>query len=254
METRMTNATITKDRTKKSQLDAAVVIPTHNRAQSLRRVLQALETQTYDMSRIEVIVVADGCTDDTIAMISSESWSFKLTAIDQPQSGVAMTRNHGAEVAKAPLLIFLDDDVRPAPNCIEAHIKDQDGGPNSNPIVTIGHLAADPEGDPPGWWLWMEWQLEKQYSDMLSGRRNIDGMALYSGNFSVPRALFAQVEGFNTTLKACEDTDLGIRLQKAGASFRLDMDAIGWHSGYHDYVAWKGIARKDGLWDAEEAL
>jgi hypothetical protein len=63
-----------------------------------------------------------------------------------------------------------------------------------------------------------------------------------------------EVEGFNTELKACEDTDLGIRLQKTGAAFHLNMSAVGWHSGYHDYTAWKGIARKDGLWDAEEAL
>ena len=100
----------------------------------------------------------------------------------------------------------------------------------------------------------MEWQLEKQYREMLDGGRDIDGLALYSGNFSVPRALFAEVEGFNTELKACEDTDLGIRLQKAGASFNLNMGAIGWHSGYHNYSAWKGIAYKDGRWDAEEAL
>jgi hypothetical protein len=89
---------------------------------------------------------------------------------------------------------------------------------------------------------------------MLDGTRAIDGLALYSGNFSVPRALFAEVEGFNTELKACEDTDLGIRLQKTGAAFNLNLGAVGWHSGYHNYSAWKGIAYKDGRWDAEEAL
>jgi len=234
-----------------SSPDASVVIPTHNRVASLKRVLHALETQTYDMSRVEVIVVADGCTDDTAAALAAEDWSLRLTLIDRPQSGVATTRNHGAEAARGRLLVFLDDDVRPAPGCIAAHIAAQDG---DGATVSIGHLSADPEGNPPGWWRWMEWQLEKQYSEMLDGSRPIDGLALYSGNFSVPRDLFLDVEGFNTELKACEDTDLGIRLQKAGARFHLNMDAVGWHSGYHDYTAWKGIARKDGLWDAEEAL
>jgi glycosyltransferase involved in cell wall biosynthesis len=239
---------ITKDAS--LSLDASVVIPTHNRAASLVRVLRALEEQTYDMSRVEVIVVADGCTDETVSMLNNGTWGLKLTVIDQPQSGVAVTRNHGAEAAQGKLLIFLDDDVRPAPDCIDAHIEAQHEGPT----VSIGHLSADPEGNPPGWWRWMEWQLEKQYSEMLDGSRPIDGLALYSGNFSVPRDLFAEVEGFNTELKACEDTDLGIRLQMTGARFNLNMGAVGWHSGYHSYSAWKGIAHKDGLWDAEEAL
>jgi glycosyltransferase involved in cell wall biosynthesis len=72
---------------------AAVIIPTHNRAASLRRVLRALASQTFDMRRVAVIVVADGCQDETVSMLENEDFGLRLTAIDQPQSGVAMTRN-----------------------------------------------------------------------------------------------------------------------------------------------------------------
>jgi GT2 family glycosyltransferase len=171
--------------------------------------------------------------------------------IDQPQSGVATTRNRGAAETKAPLLIFLDDDVRPSPGFVAAHIAVQQ---REGPCVSIGHLAPNPEEKAPGWWRWFEWQLEKQYAEMVDGARPVNGLALYSGNFAVPRDLFERVGGFDTQMKTCEDTDLGIRMQLAGGTFRLNLEAIGWHSGYHDYGSWKRTAYRDGEWDAVQAL
>jgi GT2 family glycosyltransferase len=183
-------------------------------------------------------------------MLASEQFGLQLRVIDQPQSGVATTRNRGAAEARAPLLIFLDDDVRATGDLVQAHASIQAEGP----CVSIGHLSADDEGQPPGWWRWMEWQLEKQYAEMVAGSRRVDGLALYSGNFALPRELFQGVGGFDTSMKTCEDTDLGIRLQNAGAAFRLNLAAIGLHSGYHDYRSWQNIACRDGSWDAERAL
>jgi glycosyltransferase involved in cell wall biosynthesis len=49
--------------------DISVVIPTRNRAYSLRRTLVALERQTYARNRFEVIVVANACTDETSSIV-----------------------------------------------------------------------------------------------------------------------------------------------------------------------------------------
>jgi GT2 family glycosyltransferase len=141
--------------------------------------------------------------------------------------------------------------VRPAPGFVAAHVAMQD---RRGKCVSIGHLAPNPEEKAPGWWRWFEWQLEKQYAEMLDGDRAINGLAVYSGNFSVPRDLFEQVGGFDTQMQTCEDTDLGIRLQGAGAAFQLNLQAIGWHSGYHDYASWTRTAYRDGDWDAVTAL
>lgn len=229
----------------------AVIIPTHNRVESLRDVLEGLSGQTYDLSQAEVIVVVDGSTDGTRAVLEAENFGLNLQVIYQPQSGVAVARNQGAAAARAPVLIFLDDDVTPAPGLLEAYVRLQN---EANPCVAFGRLMPSKNAHSPGWSRWLEWQLVKQYEAMLRGDRAVDGRSLYSGNFSLPRGSFCQVGGFDEAVRSCEDTDLGLRLQRAGARFELCPEAIGYHRGFHDYESWRATAYRDGQWDADRAL
>ena len=47
------------------QLKASVIIPTHNRCETLKRVLQCYKTQTISNERFELVVIDDGGSDDT---------------------------------------------------------------------------------------------------------------------------------------------------------------------------------------------
>ena len=49
--------------------EISVVVPTFNRCDSLRRLLESLRRQTLSPSRFQVIVVSDGSTDDTVKMV-----------------------------------------------------------------------------------------------------------------------------------------------------------------------------------------
>ncbi len=231
----------------------SVVIPTHNRARSLGHVLEALSSQQKDTEGLEVVVVDDGSTDETLEYLRSRDWGMDVKVVSQPQSGVAVARNHGAREASAPTLIFIDDDVAPAPGFLAAHLRTQAETPGG---VSIGRLAPsdDPEADPPGWWRWLEWQFEKQYADVESGERVLDGISLYSGNFSLPAALFWQVGGFDETVRYCEDAELGLRLEQAGASFSFSSGAVGHHSGYRSFQSWRDAAYRGGFWDSEQML
>ena len=53
-----------------------LIIPTHNRSTSLRRTLDALCLQTCRMDSFDVLVVADGCTDDTAATAHKAPFGF----------------------------------------------------------------------------------------------------------------------------------------------------------------------------------
>jgi GT2 family glycosyltransferase len=232
---------------------ASIVIPTHNRAASLAHVLDALARQTCDMSVIEVIVVSDGSTDETLEMLRKKDWGLRLKVVDQAQSGVAAARNRGAAEASAPLLVFIDDDVAPAPGFVVANLKLQ---ADAGPCVALGRLAASdlPGANPPGWWRWLEWQFDKQYEEMLSGERIPDGHVLYSGNFCLPTQVFRDVGGFDESVRYCEDSDLGLRLLQASIPFRFNSDAVGHHSGYRSYKSWLDAAYHGGFWDAGEIL
>ena len=97
--------------------EVSVVIPTFNRCDDLRRLLESLWQQTLPHSRFEVIVVSDGSTDGTAEMVrclQSRSWS--LTLLEQRNRGPAAARNAGARRARSGYIAFTDDDCMAAPD------------------------------------------------------------------------------------------------------------------------------------------
>src|SRR4028118_374846 len=96
-------------------LTVSIIIPSHNRSSSLRRALDALHLQTYPIDLIEVIVVADSCIDDTLAMLQDYKAPFKLQAIEVNCRSAAIARNTGAAAATGQLLLFLDADIAAPP-------------------------------------------------------------------------------------------------------------------------------------------
>lgn len=231
--------------------DVSIVMPTHNRCSLLEKALGRLAAQTVDMSRAEVVVVLDGCTDGTQDMLRARDWPFDLRVIVQEQKGPGASRNAGARVARSPVIVFIDDDIMAAPDLVEGHLRAHQ---DTETAVAVGRLAPDPSPKVPGWWRWLEWQLHKQYVAIQTGERPTDGRSLYSGNFSVKREAFMRVGGFDEGLRHSEDIELGLRLEQDGATFRLLGDACGEHWGYTTYESWLEMAAKYGRWDGALAV
>ena len=101
----------------------SLVIPTHNRSELLEKLLLALLQQTIPPEDFEVVVVADGCTDNTPEIVELFKENLQVHLIEQPAQGQASARNIGASKSNGKLLIFLDDDIEPQPQFLEAHIR-----------------------------------------------------------------------------------------------------------------------------------
>jgi glycosyltransferase involved in cell wall biosynthesis len=213
-------------------LTVSVIIPTHNRRKSLQRTLDALNSQTFPMEQLEVIVVADGCTDDTAERILRYEAPYKLHLIEQSGQGAAAARNHGAAQAMGQILLFLDDDVEPTAQCVEWHVRVHHQHPGLK--VVIGPYPPVPQRrndylriELETWWLAKFRELQEPghrtaYQDLLSG------------NLSLEAVLFSQVSGFDLTFPSAggEDYEFGARLIKEGASFVLAPEALAYH---HDH-------------------
>src|SRR5216684_4744505 len=107
-----------------SQPKLSVVMATYNRAETLRETLRHLAEQELDPADYEVIVVDDGSPDDTRAVV--EEWvpraPFRLTYLHHENHGPGYTQNRGLEVAQAPLVLLMADDILMSPPALPAHL------------------------------------------------------------------------------------------------------------------------------------
>jgi glycosyltransferase involved in cell wall biosynthesis/peptidoglycan/xylan/chitin deacetylase (PgdA/CDA1 family) len=203
--------------------EMSVVIPTFNRAERLRACLEALTFQTQPPADFEVIVVVDGSTDGTMAMLAEFAAPFTLRRIWQENAGQNVARNRGIEEAAGHICLFLDDDIIASSTLVAGHLEAQRSQGNQ---VAIGRLqVAVPRGA--GWY-------ERAFAESWQARYDsLDRAATptwedcYSGNLSAPCELLVSCGGFVSSRARGFDVELGYRLAKAGGTIVYVAQAVG---------------------------
>ena len=84
----------------------SIIIPTYNRSNLVKEAIDSVLNQTYQ--DFELIVVDDGSTDDTKAIVSQ--YGNKLNYYLIEHKGVSAARNYGIEKSSGEYLTFLDSD------------------------------------------------------------------------------------------------------------------------------------------------
>ncbi len=87
----------------------SVIIPVYNVEKYLLKCLDSVSSQTY--KNIEIIVVNDGSTDNSLDILSKYAKKEnRLLIINQKNQGLSGARNSAIKIAKGEYLIFLDSD------------------------------------------------------------------------------------------------------------------------------------------------
>jgi|GEM_PF-1101078 glycosyltransferase involved in cell wall biosynthesis len=182
----------------------SIVIPAYNRAATIARALVSAAAQTH--RPLEIIVVDDGSTDDTLSAIDTEACPVALTVIALGQNqGVAAARNCGITAARGDFVAFLDSDDEWRADKIERQLAALDSaglefGANYSGSATYGEdgtlcglTRAAAAGD-------LRLAL---LEDNLVGSASC---------VLARRTLLQQIGGFDSSLGACQEWDLWIRL------------------------------------------
>jgi glycosyltransferase involved in cell wall biosynthesis len=225
----------------------SIIIPTYNRLAVLRKVLAALEEQSVPPSTFEVIVVSDGSTDGTDQFLAENPSKLNLRAIFQPDLGAAVARNMGVQASTGEIILFLDDDVVPAPELVQEHLRFQQE--RGSQTVVIGPMLAPVDFHPPIWVQWEHSTLANQYSAMEQGLFQTTARQFYTGNTSLKRKLFLEAGGFDPSFRRAEDVELAYRLAARGAEFLFDPKAVGYHYANRTFSAWISIPYAYGVND-----
>jgi glycosyltransferase involved in cell wall biosynthesis len=129
--------------------EVSVIVPTYNRAQVLRASLESLLSQQHPDGTpvdLEVIVVDDGSSDDTPAVLAGFD-DPRLTPIIRPHAGIATSRNAGVAAASAPFIAFHDSDDQALPGRLALPLAYLRAHPGIDLVIQNGRMLA-PEDDP----------------------------------------------------------------------------------------------------------
>ncbi len=116
----------------------SVVMPTYNRAGRMPRALESILAQTYE--NFEIIIVNDGSKDNTAEVLqkyAAEDSRIKILT-NNPNRGVAYSRQHGNEAAQGKYIAIMDDDDLVLPNWLEASVAFME----QNEDVIVGYPNA----------------------------------------------------------------------------------------------------------------
>jgi glycosyltransferase involved in cell wall biosynthesis len=183
----------------------SVIIPTYNRRALLAESVQTVLAQTC--ADHELIVVDDGSTDRTDAMVAGVA-DPRVSLIALPHSGSpARARNAGIKRARGRYVAFLDsDDLWES-----SKLDDQLAALSERPLCrwcTTGVRIVDETGAPHPRWRTHPDPPEGWIIEPLLRRQ----VGMSTSTMLVDRALLLEVGGFDETFASGEDYDLCVRL------------------------------------------
>lgn len=225
--------------------EVSVIIPTHERAHLLPRILAPL---LADEQATEVVVVIDGSRDGSLELVDSMAVNHpKLRALWQENRGKEATREAGLGAARGEVVLVLDDDVLPEPGLARGHAEAHVQAGAS--AVVVGYMpVAPPErsaGNGSTWLYAAEYERRcRSYEDEPANVLR----HLWGGNVSLRRADAERVgfvsEAFRERYH--QDQDFGLRCRRAGLSGQFRRDLRATHLHRRPLEAFRRDARHQG--------
>ncbi|MEO0514391.1 MAG: glycosyltransferase family 2 protein [Planctomycetota bacterium] len=188
----------------------SILIPTHNRCDLLGRTLESIgEIDRIDGVDVEVIVVANACTDDTVGVAERglSALPFPGRVVEEMTPGLNVARTRSVEESQGDICALLDDDVW------------LDRGWLKGLREAFDSLDADVVGGRVDlWWEEVErpdWFPRIAYSLLSANRLGDEAKVLHQpwgvigANFAFRRSLFDRIGGFRPGLDRVGDQLLG---------------------------------------------
>jgi len=222
----------------------SVIIPTFNREKVLAKALQAYLLQSSPQLIHEILVVDDGSTDGTEAMVLefSRQSPFPIRYLRQPNKGPAAARNLGIREAASSVVLFTDSDIVPQRELVEQHLDWHKKNPQLEAAV-LGYTTWSPELKATPFMRWYGEAGSLFAYQHIHGKREVDFRFFYTCNLSLKVAFLRSCAQFDEDFRtaAYEDLDLGYRLSRHGLQLLYNPAATAYH---YQFVSFGDACRK----------
>ncbi len=212
----------------KRYLKYSIIVPSFNRQDEIRELLESFSRIDFNPARMELIIADDGSQDETekIVELFRQKFPCPLYFYSQSNQGPGAARNMGMKKAEGDFFIFVDSDCTVPPDWLK-HV-DQD----------LHQFQADAFGGRDSFRPDFPVLLKAINYSMTSflttgglrGRRGKKLARFYprSFNMGLSRERYLQVGGFGT-LRHGQDIEYSHRLISSGAKVVYIHDAVVFH-------------------------
>ena len=177
----------------------SVVIPTYNRGWIVGEAVESVLAQDY--AAFELIVVDDGSTDDTAAVLAAYD---DVVVVEQPNRGVSAARNRGVEHSRGDLIAFLDSDDLWLPEKLSTQVAFFLEHPAANVCQTQEIWIRNGRRVNAG-------RRHEKPAGMFF-ERSLELCLVSPSAVMLKKEFFEVMGGFDESLPACEDYDLWLRI------------------------------------------
>jgi glycosyltransferase involved in cell wall biosynthesis len=206
-------------------MSISVIIPSFNRAHTLPRALDSVFAQSYAPQ--EVIVIDDGSTDGTRAMI--EACYPQCIYLAQSNLGVSQARNVGIEHANGEWLALLDSDDSWLPNKLQKQMESLAASSD----LRLCHTDEI--------WIRNGVRVNQMHKHAKHGgyifHYCLPLCAISPSATLLHRSLFEEFGLFDPELPACEDYDLWLRICSAEAVDYVNEPLVVKYGGHEDQLS-----------------
>jgi glycosyltransferase involved in cell wall biosynthesis len=204
----------------------SIIIPVYNRPDEIEELLESLTKQTTKSVSFEAIIIEDGSKFDCKSIVDRYTDKVNIKYFTKENSGGCDSRNYGALRATGEWLILTDSDCMFAPNYFEVVDKavneakfDFFGGPDTMNESFSPRQKA------------MNYVMTSFLATggIRSKKQSLAGLYFPRGfNYGIKRNLYLEFGG-ERVMSPGEDTDLSIRLHRAGHKSGFVANAFVYH-------------------------
>jgi GT2 family glycosyltransferase len=200
----------------KTKTNISVIVPTLNRVDVILDTLSDIRVQRFRDYEVIVIDQSDEPNSEVADYLSDFHVPTRYCHVTHFR-GLPQARNYGLSLARGNVIVYIDDDIRCGPDFLQAHVEahHQTGAAMVAGGITEAKGDVTKRGATGSFIYWTATPIRNYHL-------NKEGWCLHApgGNFSVRRSVLDSLGGFDDYLSIgaalYEETDFGLRLQKAG--------------------------------------